>query len=55
MKATLKVKGKIYKAKTNAKGKATFNLKKLTKKANIGLLLNLQEMKTINYPLKKLK
>ena len=27
---TLKVKGKLYKAKTNSKGKATFNLKKLT-------------------------
>ena len=29
---TLKVKGKTYKAKTNSKGKAIFNLKKLTKK-----------------------
>jgi hypothetical protein len=29
---TLKIKGKIYKAKTNAKGKATFKIKKLTKK-----------------------
>ena len=28
---TLKVKGKLYKAKTNSKGKATFSLKKLTK------------------------
>jgi len=32
VKLTLKVKGKTYKATTNAKGKATFNLKKLTKK-----------------------
>ena len=32
VKHTLKVKGKTYKATTNAKGKATFNLKKLTKK-----------------------
>ena len=29
---TLKIKGKTYKAKTNAKGKATFKIKKLTKK-----------------------
>ena len=29
---TLKVKGKTYKAKTNSKGKATFKIKKLTKK-----------------------
>ena len=28
---TLKIKGKIFKAKTNTKGKATFTLKKLTK------------------------
>jgi hypothetical protein len=32
VKVTLKVKGKKYTAKTNAKGKATFNMKKLTKK-----------------------
>ena len=31
-KVTIKVKGKKYTAKTNSKGKATFNLKKLTKK-----------------------
>ena len=32
VKVTLKVKGKTYNAKTNSKGKATFNIKKLTKK-----------------------
>ena len=32
VKLTLKVKGKTYKATTNTKGKATFNLKKLSKK-----------------------
>lgn len=32
VKVTLKVKGKTYTAKTNAKGKATFKIKKLTKK-----------------------
>ena len=32
LKVTLKIKGKKYTAKTNAKGKATFNIKKLTKK-----------------------
>jgi hypothetical protein len=31
-KVTLKVKGKIYNAKTNFKGKATFKITKLTKK-----------------------
>lgn len=31
-KVTLKIKGKTYKAKTNAKGKATFKIKKLRKK-----------------------
>ena len=32
VKLTLKVKGKTYKATTNAKGKAVFKIKKLTKK-----------------------
>ena len=32
VKVTLKVKGKIYNAKTNSRGKATFKIKKLTKK-----------------------
>lgn len=32
MKVSLKVKGKTYYAKTNSKGKATFKIKKLTKK-----------------------
>ena len=32
VKLTLKIKGKTYKATTNAKGKATFKIKKLTKK-----------------------
>ena len=32
VKVTLKVKGKTYSAKTNSKGKATFKIKKLTKK-----------------------
>ena len=32
VKLTLKVKGKTYKAKTNAKGKATFKIKNLKKK-----------------------
>ena len=32
VKVTLKVKGKTYKAKTNAKGKATFKITKLTKR-----------------------
>ena len=32
VKVTLKVKGKTYNAKTNAKGKAVFKIKKLSKK-----------------------
>ena len=34
-KVKIKVKGKTYTAKTNSKGKATFKLKKLTKKGNL--------------------
>ena len=40
VKVTLKVKGKTYTAKTNAKGKATFNLKKLTKKGTYKVKIN---------------
>lgn len=40
---TLKVKGKIYKAKTNSKGKATFKISKLTKKVNLLQLLSMSE------------
>ena len=32
MRVTLKIKGKSFSAKTNSKGKATFKIKKLTKK-----------------------
>ena len=37
---TLKIKGKTYKAKTNAKGKATFKIKKLTKKGKYTAVVN---------------
>lgn len=36
---TLKVKGKIYKAKTNSKGKATFKISKLTKKGKFTAII----------------
>ena len=36
---TLKIKGKTFKAKTNAKGKATFKIKKLTKKGKYNAVI----------------
>ena len=38
-KVTLKIKGKTYKATTNAKGKATFKIKKLTKKGKYNAVI----------------
>ena len=38
-KVTLKIKGKLYKATTNSKGKATFKIKKLTKKGKYNAVI----------------
>lgn len=43
MRVTLKIKGKTFSAKTNSKGKATFKIKKLTKKALLERLSGLKE------------
>ena len=40
VKVSLKVKGKTYNAKTNAKGKAVFKIKKLTKKGKFTAKIN---------------
>ena len=52
---TLKVKGKTYTAKTNAKGKATFNLKKLTKKGKYTAVVTFKGNKYYNKITKKVK
>ena len=55
VKVTLKVKGKIYKAKTNAKGKATFNLKKLTKKGKYWAVVKFAGNENYKLSTKKVK
>ena len=55
VKLTLKVKGKTYKATTNAKGKATFNLKKLTKKGKYTAKVTYKGDKYFNKSVKKVK
>ena len=47
-KLTLKVKGKIYSAKTNSKGKATFKITKLTKKGKYAALVKYKGSKYYN-------
>ena len=55
VKLTLKVKGKKYTAKTNSKGKATFNLKKLTKKGKYTATITYKGDKYFNKLTKKAK
>lgn len=55
VKLTLKVKGKTYKATTNAKGKATFNLKKLTKKGTFKAKITYKGDKYFNKLVKTVK
>ena len=55
VKLTLKVKGKKYTAKTNSKGKATFNLKKLTKKGKYTATITYKGDKYFNKLTKKTK
>jgi len=52
---TLKVKGKLYKAKTNSKGKATFNLKKLTKTGKFTAAIRFKGNTLYKPTLKKVK
>lgn len=55
VKVTLKVKGKTYKATTNAKGKATFNLKKLTKKGKFTAVIRFKGNSLYKAATKKVK
>ena len=52
---TLKVKGKTYKAKTNSKGKATFKIKKLTKKGTFKATIKFKGNKYYKAVTKKVK
>ena len=52
---TLKVKGKTYKATTNAKGKATFKIKKLTKKGTYKATVTFKGNSNYNKVTKKVK
>ena len=55
VKLTLKVKGKTYKATTNAKGKATFKIKKLTKKGKYTAKVTFKGNANFNKLVKKVK
>ena len=54
-KVTLKVKGKKYNAKTNSKGKATFKIKKLTKKGKYKATIKFSGNKYYKKATKKVK
>jgi predicted outer membrane repeat protein len=54
-KVTLKIKGKTYTAKTNSKGKATFKIKKLTKKGKFKATLTFNGNYLFNKVTKKVK
>jgi hypothetical protein len=55
VKVTLKIKGKTYKATTNSKGKATFNLKKLTKKGKYTAVIKFAGSSAYKAATKKVK
>ena len=55
VKVTLKIKGKTYTAKTNAKGKATFKIKKLTKKGTFKATIKFKGNSYYNAVTKKVK
>ncbi len=55
LKVTLKIKGKTYKAKINKKGKATFKIKKLTKKGTYKAKIKFAGNKTYKGVTKKVK
>lgn len=50
---TIKIKGKTYKAKTNSKGKATFKIKKLTKKGKYKAVIKFKGNKNYKATSKK--
>ena len=51
----MKIKGKTFKAKTNAKGKATFKIKKLTKKGTFKAKITFKGNAYYNKVTKKVK
>ena len=55
VKVTLKVNGKIFKAKTNNKGKVTFKIKKLTKKGTFKATIKFTGNQYYNKVTKKVK
>ena len=55
MKVYIKIKNKTYKATTNSKGKATFKIKKLTKKGTYKATLTFKGNKYYNKVVKKVK
>ena len=55
IKVTIKVNKKTYTAKTNAKGKATFKIKKLTKKGKYNAVVTYKGNKYYNKVTKKTK
>ena len=55
VKVTLKVKGKTYKATTTSKGKATFNLKKLTRKGKYTAVIKFKGNNLYKAATKKVK
>ena len=54
-KVTIKVNGKTFTAKTNAKGKATFKIKKLTKKGKYKAVIKFKGNKNYKASSKKVK
>ena len=55
MKVYIKIKGKTYRATTNKKGKATFKIKKLTKKGTFKSKITFKGNKYYNKVTKKVK
>ena len=55
MRVTLKIKGKTFSAKTNSKGKATFKIKKLTKKGTFKAVIRFKGNKYYNKVTKTVK
>ena len=55
VRVTLKIKGKLYKTKTNAKGKATFKIKNLSKKGKYWAIIKFAGNKDFKKTTKKVK
>ena len=55
VRVTIKIKGKLFKAKTNAKGKATFKIKKLNKKGKYTVVIKFGGNKNFKKTSKKVR